>query len=294
VTGEAPVALNWQVNGLRLAGLAWGDPSAKPLLALHGWLDNAASFSQIAPLLEGYYVVAVDLTGHGRSAHRSADAGYQIWDDLPELVGVIDALGWDRFCLMGHSRGAIIAGLLASALPERVDRLVLLDGLSPPPVAEAQFPAQMRKFLDEKRYWAGRSNRVYPSVEAAVASRAREKLPEEAARLLVERNLVPCEGGFTWTTDLRLRGASAVKLTRGQIRAVWEALTMPTLLLLAQRGVTGHAEQVAEARRHIRQLDVAEVTGGHHFHMEPETAAVAQHICRFLQARGNQENDDKR
>ena len=121
---QAPMAMSWQVNGLQLAGLSWGDPGAKPLLALHGWLDNAASFSVLAPLLKHHHVVAVDLTGHGLSAHRSADAGYQIWEDLPELLGVLDALGWQEFSLMGHSRGAIIAGLLASTLPERVQRLV--------------------------------------------------------------------------------------------------------------------------------------------------------------------------
>ena len=71
---QCAVPLEWHVNGLKLAGLSWGDPSNRPLLALHGWLDNAASFSQLAPLLTDFYVVAVDLTGHGQSACRSADA----------------------------------------------------------------------------------------------------------------------------------------------------------------------------------------------------------------------------
>jgi len=112
--------LMWEVNGLKISGLAWGDPQARPLLMLHGCLDNAASFSVLAPLLSDYYVVALDLTGHGHSGHRSADATYHIWDDLPEIIGVIEQLGWDTFDLLGHSRGAIISILLASALPERM------------------------------------------------------------------------------------------------------------------------------------------------------------------------------
>ena len=280
----APRALNWTVNGLALAGLSWGDPGGRPLLALHGWLDNAASFSVIAPLLQQHHVVAVDLTGHGLSANRSADAGYQIWDDLPELLGVLDSLAWDRFSLMGHSRGAIISSLLASAIPERVERLVLLDALVPGPVGEDRFPAQMRRFLDDKRHWQQSRNRIYSSLESALASRKPSSLPAAAARALVERNLRPCEGGYTWTTDLRLRGASAVKLTRGHIHAVLGALSMPTLLMLAQEHHDGHPELARQARRYIRQLDIVQVDGGHHFHMEPGADIVARKINGFLQA----------
>jgi pimeloyl-ACP methyl ester carboxylesterase len=284
MSAASAVALSWEVNGLHLAGLSWGDPNKRPLLALHGWLDNAASFGVLAPLLAQHHVVALDLTGHGLSAKRSQDAGYQIWDDLPEILGVLDALGWDRFSLMGHSRGAIISSLLASAIPERVERLVLLDGVVPGPVAEDQFPAQMRRFLDDKRYWMRRENRIYPSLEAALGSRKRSSLPIDAVMALVKRNLRPCEGGYTWTTDLRLRGASAVKLTHGQIEAVLGALSMPTLLLLALGGFGEHPELAQQASRHIRQLDIVQVSGGHHFHMEPGAAIVAQHISDFLQA----------
>ena len=258
-----------------MAGRCW------PSMA--GWIMPPVS-AVIAPLLERHHVVAVDLTGHGLSANRSADAGYQIWDDLPELLGVLEALGWDRFSLMGHSRGAIISTLLASAIPERVERLVLLDGVVPRPVDEEQFPAQMRSFLDEKRHWSRSRNRIYPSLEAALASRERSSLPAAAARALVERNLRPCEGGYTWTTDLRLRGASAVKLTRGQVHAVLGALSMPTLLLLAEEGYGGHPELARQASRYIRELDIVQVSGGHHFHMEPGAAIVAQTINEFLQA----------
>ena len=89
--GRAGVAMDWEINGLRLAGLSWGDTRRPTVLALHGWLDNAASFSVLAPLRVQHHVISIDLTGHGRSACQSADAGYQIWDDLPELLGVLDA-----------------------------------------------------------------------------------------------------------------------------------------------------------------------------------------------------------
>jgi pimeloyl-ACP methyl ester carboxylesterase len=278
-----PSPLEWHINGLKIAGLGWGEPDRTPLLALHGWLDNAASFTVLAPLLEQYYVVALDLTGHGRSDWRSADASYNIWDDLPELIAVVNELGWERFCLMGHSRGAMISCLLASSLPERVDRLVLLDAVMPVPVGEDLFPAQMRNYLENKHHWMQRHNRIYRSVNAAVATRKAGALPEAAVRLLVERNLRSCEGGYTWTTDLRLRGASAVKLSERQVHGVLRALSMPTLLLLAEDGLGKQVEIAAHATASIRQLEIHNIAGGHHFHMEPGAAIVAQQIHRFLQ-----------
>ena len=64
MSAAGPLPLQWEINGLKLAGLSWGKPGDRPLLALHGWLDNAASFSLLAPLMTGYNVVALDLTGH--------------------------------------------------------------------------------------------------------------------------------------------------------------------------------------------------------------------------------------
>lgn len=189
-----PSERTWEVNGLQIRGLCWGDAKGKPLLCLHGWLDNAASFSVLAPLMTGFQVVALDLTGHGQSSWRSADAGYQIWEDLPEIMGVVEQLGWEQFNLLGHSRGAIISSLCASTLPQRVRRLVLLDAVSPGPVNEAEFPQQMAKFLLDKKRLRHRPARVFAALTQAVDSRAQQDLPMQATRLLVERNLRPCAG----------------------------------------------------------------------------------------------------
>jgi pimeloyl-ACP methyl ester carboxylesterase len=273
----------WEVHGLRLAGLSWGDPEAPPVLCLHGWLDNAASFDALASLLPDYYLVAPDLTGQGQSDRRSADATYQIWDDLPEVKGIVETLGWERFRLIGHSRGAVIASLFCSSYPECVQHLVMLDAVMPEPVPEAEFPQQMRRFLQDKGRLLSRENRVFDSFEAAAASREEQGIGERAARQLAERNLRACEGGYTWTTDPRLRGASAVKLTRGQVDAVLQALDMPTLLLLAEKGFGGRHQQLAEvAQQSIRRLQVESLPGGHHFHMEEGAAHAAELIKEFF------------
>lgn len=277
----APVEMAWRVNGLQLAGLSWGDDSGAPVLALHGWLDNAASFSLLAPLLDEFHVVALDLTGHGRSSRRSADSSYQVWEDLPEILGVLEQLGWTEFNLLGHSRGALIATLLAASQSQRVERLVLLDAVSPEPLVESEFPQQLARHAADKARLLDRTTRVFPTVEKAVKARAGDKLNEQAARLIVERNLQACEGGYTWTTDPRLRGSSAVKLTEGQVQAVLAALDMPTLVLLAEEGLGKHPE-VVDAARNIAELQLEWIAAGHHFHMEDSVEDVASRIRRFL------------
>lgn len=274
-------ALGWQIHGLSIEALSWGDPQGRPVLALHGWLDNAASFALLAPHMPGCQLVALDLTGHGHSDRRSADATYQVWDDLPQVLAVADELGWEQFHLMGHSRGAIISSLLACAVPDRISRLVLLDAVTPEPVAEARFPEQIARFMADKSRLLERKARVYPSKEQAVVVRQDGSLPDEAAELIALRNLQPCEGGYTWRTDPRLRGASAVKLSHQQVDAVLAALTMPSLVLLAKDGLGKHPE-LADAARLIPKLDLEWIDGGHHFHMEAGAPSVAQRIERFL------------
>ena len=61
-----------KIPGFSIAGLTLGKPENPPILALHGWLDNANSFAPLAPYLQhNFYLIAVDLPGHGHSSHLS-------------------------------------------------------------------------------------------------------------------------------------------------------------------------------------------------------------------------------
>ena len=279
----SPRQLSWNVNGLHLQGLAWGEPAQPPLLALHGWLDNAASFERLAPLLAGRYVVALDLTGHGQSSWRSQDATYQIWDDLPEILGVLEQLGWQNFDLLGHSRGAIICTILASAIPGRVNHLILLDAVSPHAVPESEFPRQLARFLRDKPRRLGREPRVYATRAEAIEARSKKGLSLGAAGALASRGLAHKSEGYVWASDPRLYGASAVKLTEGQNRAILQGLTMPTLFLQAQNGLAQGAEMLEHAKSHVHNFSGQIVPGGHHFHMEDSASIIAHTIAEFIQ-----------
>lgn len=273
----------WQVDGLDIAGLAWGDPANPPVLALHGWLDNACSFAMLAPLLRDHYVIALDLSGHGQSSRRSADATYQIYDDLPQIYSVLKQLGWDQHAVIGHSRGALISALFASAFPEQVEKLVLLDSISPPTLEPTEFVSQMRRFVLEKRRLTDRRTRVYANSQLAVTARQEQGLHREAAELIAGRNLTEVEGGYTWTTDPRLRGASAVKMTAEQVDTMLRSLDMPTLVLLAEDGLAStNASRFSALAGCIPEVVIERYPGGHHFHMESGADKLGARINRFL------------
>jgi pimeloyl-ACP methyl ester carboxylesterase len=112
-------------SGLRIAIKQWGDEHAHvKILAVHGWLDSAATWDNLAPLLVSsslsVRLVCMDFAGHGLSSHKSADAlGYDFCTRVVELSQVADALHWDKFILMGHSMGAAIATIAASVMKDR-------------------------------------------------------------------------------------------------------------------------------------------------------------------------------
>ncbi|MCG3171740.1 MAG: 2-succinyl-6-hydroxy-2,4-cyclohexadiene-1-carboxylate synthase [Pseudomonadales bacterium] len=271
---------------MRLAWREWGEEGAYPVLALHGWLDNAASFDALAPLLPERRIIALDLPGHGLSSHRGAGGTYNIWDDLPELLRFTAALGLERYALLGHSRGAGIATLLAAIAAPAVSSLVMLDGALVPQLEDAQTLAQLGSFAHDYAGRATRGARVFASVDEAIAARcAASGIDERAATLLVPRSLEPVAGGFRWRTDPRLRLASALKFTPAQVRSVLAGISAPTLIFAVGAGLAaplrGH-----EVLDWYPGLERAQAGGCHHCHMLEAAPAIAARIDRFWRERG--------
>ena len=105
---STPKEREFSLPGITLAAREWGTPGQVPVIAVHGWLDNAGSFDLLAPLLDGCHVLALDSAGHGHSSHRSPDASYNIWQEVGDLIDIADQMGWPRFSAIGHSRGAVL------------------------------------------------------------------------------------------------------------------------------------------------------------------------------------------
>ncbi|MGK0442728.1 MAG: pimeloyl-ACP methyl ester carboxylesterase, partial [Pseudohongiellaceae bacterium] len=224
------------VNGYQLAAKEWHPDTSIKVIALHGWLDNANSFDELASRLPQCHIIALDSPGHGLSDHKQQQATYNIWDDLLDVLAVADDLGWQQFHLMGHSRGAIMSVLLASSMPERVSSLLLLDGVFPPAFDIKKSPELLADFLKGCR---NPDNKMpsYSTLDAAIQARLKvTTMSEKAAQKIVERGVKEVNGVFTWVADPKLRLASAIKLSAEHIDAMMSAINVPVLVLLARNG----------------------------------------------------------
>lgn len=270
-------------KGRTIAARCWHDASLPPLLALHGWQDNAATFDRLAPLLPQFHIVAMDFAGHGRSDWRPQGTRYHTVDHVDDVLAVVEQLGWEKFSLLGHSMGAGIGVLLAGALPERIERLLLIDGLGPYAGEPEQAPDILRDALLEWRDYTPREERVFATLEAAVAARQRGFTPlsEEAARLLCTRGLKPVPGGYTWTLDRRVRHHAALRFSETQARAFLARIEAPVLLVRAEQGFPAAAELFAARWQSVRHGRLCSLPGSHHLHLEEQAGAVAQLIAEF-------------
>ncbi|MDQ8036375.1 MAG: alpha/beta hydrolase [Pedobacter sp.] len=272
------------IKGRRIAARCWHDASLPPLLALHGWQDNAATFDHLAPLLPGFHIVAMDFAGHGFSDWRADGVRYHTLDHVDDVFGVVNALGWESFRLVGHSMGAGIGVLLAGAMPERVSQLALLDGLGPYPGEPEEAPSILRDALLEWSEYFPREERVFDSVESAVIARRRGFTPlsHEAAATLCTRSLRAVEGGFSWTTDRRVRQHSSLRVSETQVRAFLSAIESEVLLLRAERAFPGAEEMFAARWTAVQRGRVEVLPGGHHLHLDECPEQVAELLADFF------------
>lgn len=282
-----PLERRFTLPGLTLAGREWGDEDGMPVLALHGWLDNAGSFDLLAPHLPGCRIVALDAAGHGASDFRSPDSGYNLSQDVGDLIDVADALGWARFRFIGHSRGAAIGTLLAGAFPERVEQLVLIEGGLPLIDPPERAPDRLRDALRGKRELGGRTGRVFPDRARAVAERADgfSKVTLHAAEILARRSLIEVDGGFMWRADQRLKASSDVRYTTEQVRAFVARITAPVLMFRATQSPFAAMPEYDEILPSFRSLEIVRLEGGHHLHMEGAEAEIGRRIVEFFSGR---------
>ncbi len=251
--------------------------SGRRVLALHGWLDNAASFVPMLPSLSRAHLVSIDFPGHGFSDHLSAGGWYHYIDSVALIDEVLAELGWDDVDLLGHSMGGALATLYASAFPERVRSVATIDILGPLTDQPGQFNRTLRKAVDTRREFAIRASR-FPDRDTAIRARCRgDVMRETDSAVLATRGLTDENGEIYWHADQRLKAPSLMRMTEQQLQTSLSAISMPLLLVLAEQQRYPEFAQVF-GRRLEQVPDGTAVTlpGGHHLHMENPDLVAAQ------------------
>ena len=255
------------------------------VVALHGWLDNAASFEACVENCTDFHWYSIDCAGHGKSNHRSEGAFYHLWDYVLDTVQLIERLN-AKVWLLGHSMGASVAMLVAAIIPDRIHGLIMLDNLGPLTSQPSQRVSQLQHAIHKMGVDRGLS-RGYDSQEAMIKARMNgfTKLGYNASKHLVLRgSYLADDGRYRWRHDAKLTFPSPFRMDKDSVEAFIKAVTCPTLILLAAGGIFSKCEK--QALQMCEVFDAAELDwseGNHHFHLEDSShQAVSHKIHDFI------------
>ncbi|MEH2567635.1 alpha/beta fold hydrolase [Bradyrhizobium sp. AZCC 2289] len=274
-TSDAPESRYYQSQGLRLHFTDWGNPSAPPLILIHGGLDHARSWDHPARALRAnFHVVAPDLRGHGQSAWATGSS-YSLADHVYDLTCLVKSSGFEQVALVGHSMGGMVSLTYAGAFPQKVSRLVVLDGVT-------NFPARRVKPADVRiADWAGdldkfaqRKIHRYASV-ADGAERILHRNPRlaraQAMHLATHGLKQNADGTYSWKFDPYLRARAPYRLSLEDHVELWSRIACPTLLVSASESFLPDPEK-AGVLKHFKQAELAKIAGAGHWlqHDKPD------------------------
>lgn len=245
--------------------------AAKTVVFIHGWMDNAASFhsliEQAAAHQVPWRVIAIDLSGHGHSTHKSAHHFYNFHDYIDDLHRILLKLEAVDVYLVGHSLGALIASCYSAAFPEKVAGLVQIEAHVPLSESPEQSAERLRNGIESREHWREKSPRAIPSKQDAIKMRMRAtKLREETVLPIVERDLQLIDGQWFWRHDSKLKCESVYRMTQEHAKAIMSAITVPHLVILGQRGY--HYLQNPQILSLLVDAQIEKVEGDHHCHLE--------------------------
>lgn len=282
-----PREMLFKFEHTKLAAVQWRATDNQPLnlIGLHGWLDNAASFTELAPQLNNTIFTALDLAGHGYSEHRPAGSFYHLWDYVLDVVEVLQ-LQKQSVWLVGHSMGGAVALLVAAIVPEKVRGLVLLDNVGPLTDVPSNRVTTLQRAIQRMIKFKPNNGTRYSSKEDMIRARMDgfTKLGYFASSQLVERGALMKQDQWFWRHDGKLGFPSPYRMDDESVAAFMEKVSCPTLVLLANQGIyQEHKEKITNKTAPFSWLKLKWLDGGHHFHLEPDTSEfVAQEIRAFM------------
>jgi pimeloyl-ACP methyl ester carboxylesterase len=284
------------VRGLRYHVNLWGDATLAaherpPLVLLHGWMDVGASFQFVVDALrEQRFVIAPDWRGFGLSESPGTDC-YWFPDYLADLDTLLDALlPAQPVDLLGHSMGGNVAMIYAGVRPERIRRLVNLEGFGMPETHADLAPKRLRQWLDELK--TPQRLRSYSSL-AEVSARLMNNNPrlraDRAAWLAAHWAEQRADGQWHVLGDPAHKRVNPILYRKDEVLEGWKRIAAPTLFVEGDETDPdrwwGHRYPRSEFEARIAlvpDLQRARLADcGHMLHFD-QPEALASTLVRFL------------
>lgn len=181
-----------------ISGRWYGNRTERPILAIHGWLDNLGTFDTLIPLLPDYLgVLCIDLPGHGCSSRLPPGLHYNVVDYVLIIARIMKEYKWPKVSLMGHSLGGVLSYIYTALSPETVDLVIALDIMLPPfesPELLSYWPTAFDKHLVEEERSEQLEIHEPPSytlsqLRSVLTKGTFESVPEETAHHLLYRSV---------------------------------------------------------------------------------------------------------
>ena len=271
-----------KANDLDIHGLKFGD-GEEIVIALHGWLDNSASFApMLTNVLSNQTWYCIDFAGHGLSSWRSPQAHYYFIDYVDDVYAFINALNIKKVHLVGHSMGAMVAGLFASCFSEYVRSVSFIEGIGCVTTQADEVASQLRSAILNRARITTKKPRVYTSKQQIYQARSKTTdLNDELIALLMDRNIKQMHSGFELTTDPKLKNHSGFRFDEAQCIGAIKELIAPCQLILGDQGYPFVKQNLDKYSKYYNNLSVIDVPGGHHCHMQ-SSGLCFEHIHAFM------------
>lgn len=230
-----PISHFFYSHRLKLQFWDWGTEGKPTMILVHGGLDHARNWDWVARALrDDFHVYAIDLRGHGNSQHAPG-ALYTIAEHVLDLSALADVINDYPIYLIGHSLGGIVSTVYTGTFPEKVKKLVSIEGLGPPPNHHVHAPAsqRMRRWIEGIRKTEKREPHSYPNLEAAVnrMKEANPHLKDDVARhLTLHGTNWNSDGSLIWKFDNFARPFPPFGQNMDDMRDLFGQITCPTLL----------------------------------------------------------------
>jgi len=282
-----PISHFFYSNRLKLQFWDYGRNDRPSLVLVHGGLDHARSWDPVAQVLrEHYHVYALDLRGHGNSAW-TLGAIYSIAEHVLDLSVLLDIIQDFPIRLVGHSLGGSIVLHYAGLYPERVRKLVAVEGFILPreprmcgPVTE-----RLRCWIETVRNIEKSRPKSYPNLDAALArvKEANPHLTEELARHLTLHgtNWEP-DGSLVWKFDPRLRAVAPYGFGVEEAVEVFQHIACPTLLFSGLESFLPVADTDPRIKA-IRNCRLVKVPKAGHWLQHDQLEIFVRETAAFLQ-----------
>lgn len=276
------------IRGIRHHLTRWGPEGDSPVVLLHGWLDTAETFQFVVDCMADHWsCVALDWRGFGRSDWEPN--GYWFANYLADLDALLDIVSPSQPArLIGHSMGGNVAGLYAGVRPERVSRLVNMEGFGLPRTSPEKAPERYREWLEQLRTTPEFAS--YGSFEqfAGFLQRRNPRLDSERALFIARSWGVEDDAGqIRIRSDPRHKLVNPVLYRRDEAEACWRRVNAPVLLLLGGqsefRSRLGEDGTDAHFRELFRDLRIETLAGAGHMLHHERPQEVARLVEEFLQ-----------